>query len=91
MEVTFRSINMYSKIEGHCRKRNNSMWLCSDHDQFGLFFSVYYRYPLLRLDLTFGSHRNSAPISLDFCKHTLVVSIYMFRVFFPAENDTVER
>ena len=51
----------------------------------------YYRYPLLRLDLTFGSRRNSAPISLDFCKHTLVVSTYMFRVFFPAENDAEDR
>ena len=51
----------------------------------------YYRYPLLRLDLTFGSCCNSAPISLDCCKHTLVVSTYMFRVFFPAENDAEER
>ena len=53
--------------------------------------ALYYRYPLLRLDLTFGSRRNSAPISLDFCKHTLVVSVYMFRVFFRAENDAEER
>ena len=51
----------------------------------------YYRYPLLRLDPTFGSRCNSPPISLIFCEHTLVISVFMFCVFFPAENDAEER
>jgi hypothetical protein len=50
----------------------------------------YYRYPLLRLDLTFGSRRNSAPIALDFFKHTLFIPVYMFDIFFSVENDTEE-
>lgn len=62
--MTFRSVDMYFRVEGvtgHYRKRNNSMWLCSDHDQFGL---IFYRLSFYQL-----STMASTPTTKNFSLH----------------------
>lgn len=50
----------------------------------------YYGYPLLWLDASFGLRPSSVPVALNFCTCTLIIPIYIFHVFFSAENDADE-
>jgi len=82
----------------HCLRVAAALWKWSEwvgrdvavQVSVWLYWS-YYHYPLLQLDPSFSSCCNSAPISLEFRKYTLVMSIYMFHVVFHPENDAEER
>jgi hypothetical protein len=49
---------------------------------------ITYRYPRLRLDPSFGSSCN---FTLTFCIYTPDISIYVFHLFFLAENDAEDK